>query len=71
MYTKLNISDHMLKQNKRWSHQIDRLDRVWNCIAAEPARNWRGERMSRVLKMQEAKRARMGIAMAVLITGVE
>ena len=71
MYTKLNISDSMLKQNKRWSHQIDRLDRVWNCIAAEPAQNWRGDRMSLVLKIQEAKRARMGISLEVLLAGVE
>ena len=70
MYTKLNISDDLLKQAKRWAHQVERLDRVWNCIAAGDGPD-KGSRMRRVLNIQDNKRARMGITLEVLLIGVE
>ena len=70
MFHKLEISDGLLKQAKRWSHQVERLDKVWKCVAAGDGPD-KGLRMSRVLKIQDNKRARMGITLEVMLIGVE
>ena len=70
MFHKLDISDHLLKQSKRWAHQVERLDKVWKCVAADDKPD-KGARMRRVLNIQDNKRARMGITLEILIMGVE
>ena len=70
MNHKLYISDRLLKQSKRWAHQVNRLDKVWNCISKDDKPE-KGERMRRTLNIQEAKRARMAVTFEVILMGVE
>ena len=71
MNTKLSISDHMLKQSKRWSHQADRRDKIWTAISNEDSGQPKGDRMRRAMGLQDECRARMGITLGILIIGVE
>ena len=66
----IKIPDNMFKQAKRWARQTERLDKAWNCILQDDNRE-KADRMTRVLAIQENKRARMGITLHTLITGVE
>ena len=70
MYTKINMSDGMLKQNKRWAHQVNRLNKMWSRIFNDDNPD-KSKRLARALALQDRLYIRMGITLEVLITGVE